>query len=321
MPSARLFCVARIGMDRSLGLGLEFASAFQDTHLGRVGRIAPRAYRMGDVRRLHHDTRTGWDTVAATKYRDELAADLGFLRGGGHTLLPVELELLRDHLASVRHAVHLQCSHGQDALGLVNLGIPRITGVDISPEMIRLAEEKSAALGVDARWECCDVLDTPHSLDGSADLVMTGKGALPWVLDLDGWAAVVARLLAPGGLLYLFEGHPLAALWDRDAPELCFRADTSGYFAVEPAEHPGFPADAVRRLAPEAPLMRERQWRPGQVLHALLAQGLRLEHFDEYPGSFWPQFPHWRRGIADLVPLSYAVLARRPVAALAPLAT
>jgi len=38
-----LIWMAHIGMDRSLGLGLKFASAFQDTHLGRVGRIAPTA--------------------------------------------------------------------------------------------------------------------------------------------------------------------------------------------------------------------------------------------------------------------------------------
>ena len=40
-PSAWPICViwiAHIGMDRALGLGLKFSSAFGDTHLGRVGR-------------------------------------------------------------------------------------------------------------------------------------------------------------------------------------------------------------------------------------------------------------------------------------------
>jgi hypothetical protein len=35
--------VAHIAMDRALGLGLKFATAFRDTHLGVVGRIAPAA--------------------------------------------------------------------------------------------------------------------------------------------------------------------------------------------------------------------------------------------------------------------------------------
>lgn len=38
-----LIWIAHIGMDRALGLGLKFSSAFQDTHLGRIGRPARTA--------------------------------------------------------------------------------------------------------------------------------------------------------------------------------------------------------------------------------------------------------------------------------------
>jgi hypothetical protein len=38
-----LIWMAHIGMDRALGLGLKFPSAFKDTHLGTVGRVAPTA--------------------------------------------------------------------------------------------------------------------------------------------------------------------------------------------------------------------------------------------------------------------------------------
>jgi hypothetical protein len=38
-----LIWVAHIGMDRALGLGLKFPSAFKDTHLGTVGAVgSPR---------------------------------------------------------------------------------------------------------------------------------------------------------------------------------------------------------------------------------------------------------------------------------------
>jgi hypothetical protein len=46
VPNAWPLCliwVAHLGLDRSLGLGLKFASAFRDTHLGVVGRVAPTA--------------------------------------------------------------------------------------------------------------------------------------------------------------------------------------------------------------------------------------------------------------------------------------
>jgi hypothetical protein len=38
-----LIWVAHIGMDRMLGIGLKFSTAFRDTHLGSIGRAADRA--------------------------------------------------------------------------------------------------------------------------------------------------------------------------------------------------------------------------------------------------------------------------------------
>jgi hypothetical protein len=46
LPGASPLCLvwlAHIGMDRFLGLGLKFPSAFRDTHLGTVGRVVPTA--------------------------------------------------------------------------------------------------------------------------------------------------------------------------------------------------------------------------------------------------------------------------------------
>ena len=47
------------------------------------------------------------------------------------------------------------------------------------------------------------------------DLVFTGVGALCWLPDIDRWAAVVRGLLAPGGRLFLREGHQ--TMWSLDA--------------------------------------------------------------------------------------------------------
>ncbi len=46
------------------------------------------------------------------------------------------------------------------------------------------------------------------------DLVYTGIGALCWLPSIARWAEVVAGLLAPGGRLFLREGHPM--LWALD---------------------------------------------------------------------------------------------------------
>ena len=49
-----------------------------------------------------------------------------------------------------------------------------------------------------------------------ADLVYTGRGAILWLQDLDAWAAVLRRLLAPAGRLVIFDGHPAEWLFDAD---------------------------------------------------------------------------------------------------------
>lgn len=234
-----------------------------------------------------------------------------FLLAGRHNLLDVELELLRDLLPG-SHIVHLQCSHGLDALGLLNAGARSVVGIDISQEMIDQARAKAGAVGAEgAEFICSDVTDLPAGLAATADLVYTGKGALPWVLDLEAWAESVRRLLRPTGHLFVFEGHPLDALWDREAARLVLRPK-AGYFDETPSEAPGFPASVVeRKLGSARPRMLERQWRPGEVIEVLLAAGLELKLFREYPVLYWDQFPEWADDLKRRLPHAYAILAQR----------
>lgn len=268
-------------------------------------------------RELHDEIKAAWEIVAAAKYRGELDDHVEFLRSGGHTLLRPELERLADLLPSCQRVIVLQCSHGLDALGLLNLGVREVVGVDISEEMIHQAERKAAALEATAAWHRADVLEAPAELNGTADLIYTGKGSLPWIMDLDAWAVTVERLLRPGGRIFIFEGHPLDALWDREAETFQIDERSAGYFAEDPHEGPGFPASLLRRVAAgeRSPRLVERFWRPGQVIERLLKVGLRLEAFDEHPEIYWNQFPNIPGPTLRLLPHSYSVLARKPAGA------
>jgi predicted O-methyltransferase YrrM len=89
--------------------------------------------------------------------------------------------------------VHLQCASGKDTLSLWIEGVEKVVGIDISDVHIANARRLSEAAGCrTVRWYRCDVLDTPQDLDGTADLVYSGRGAMFWVHDLDAWMAVVA---------------------------------------------------------------------------------------------------------------------------------
>jgi SAM-dependent methyltransferase len=268
-----------------------------------------------EIARVHRANQRAWD-LAAAKYAAELDADVACLARGETSLLAPELPALRRLAPSCRRAVHLQCSHGQDALSLWKLGAREVVGVDISGAMLAIARRKAERLGAPASWHQCDVLHAPHDLDGTADLVYTGKGALQWVMDLGAWGAVVARLLRPGGRLYLFEGHPLDWLWDPEAPDFRLRPGAD-YFSPSARANTTFPASAIERAIPPGaspPPALERQWTLGAVLDAVLGAGLILERLDEFPDQYWPQFPAIPPERAARLPHTFALTARKSTA-------
>jgi len=107
--------------------------------------------------------------------------------------------------------VHLQCHIGTDTVSLARLGAS-MTGLDFSAPAVAAAQELAAAAGADTRFVQGDVYAAPDLLGrGQFELVYTGIGALCWLPDIRRWAEVVAALLAPGGRLFIREGHPM--LW------------------------------------------------------------------------------------------------------------
>ena len=160
--------------------------------------------------------------------------------------------------------------------------------MDISSAMPTLADRKAQMLAAPATWVRSEVLDVPSSLNGTADLVYTGKGALPWVMDLKKWAAVVERLLKPGGTLFVFEGHPLNWVWEPEASEFQLRWDGGNYFSAEPRANRDFPASGLKQATSDgapAPIARERQWTLGEIVTSLVEAGLTLERLAEAPGA------------------------------------
>src|SRR6187402_3247974 len=167
----------------------------------------PTAAELGDVPTMHAANRAAWDE-AAERYEGWFDEAVTLIRSGGVNLFGAEVDLIGDLHGRCRRAIHLQCAGGRDTLSLWNLGADEVVGVDFSPRMLDLARRLTQATGAPATWVEADVLGVPHDLDGTADLLYTGRGAILWLQDLDAWAAVLRRLLAPDGRLVIFDGHP-----------------------------------------------------------------------------------------------------------------
>lgn len=266
-----------------------------------------------ESREVVEANRAAWNLTAGA-YAADVEADIQRLQLGVLSLFDHELRLLGKLSPWCGRAIHLQCSHGQDALSLWKLGAREVVGVDLSEAMLALAQRKSDALQAPATWVHSDILSTPEALNASADLVYTGKGALPWMMDLAAWARVVTRLLKPGGLLYVFEGHPLDWVWEPDAREYRLRRDGSGYFSEAPRVNDTFPASYLQRATEAgeaAPLARERQWTLGDVLNAVIGAGLRIERLEERPEPFWRLLTNLPEKQVEKLPHTFSLLARK----------
>ena len=264
-----------------------------------------------DVRGMHASNRAAWDE-AAERYEGWFDEAVALIRSGGVNLFGAEVELIGDLHGTCRRAIHLQCAGGRDTLSLWNLGADAVVGVDFSPRMLELADRLATATGAPATWVLSDVLDTPHDLDGTGDLVYTGRGSLIWLQDLDAWAAVIARLLSPTGRFVLFEGHPVEWLFD---------ADEDGRWVVTGYDYFGG-AEASKGWAPEyidhlsvdeadQSWKFARAWTMGEIITALLRADLRLEQVAEYPIDWWGGHNDVRAQDRGRVPLSFSVTGRR----------
>ncbi len=282
----------------------------EDEPLPHVRPAAPG--ESASVEAMHAANRQAWDE-AAERYEGWFAEAVALISSGGSNLFPVEEQLIGDLHGRCRRAIHLQCAGGRDTLSLWNLGADEVIGLDFSPRMLDLARRLTAAVGAPATWIEADVLETPHALDGTADLLYTGRGSLMWVQDIDRWAAVIARLLSPTGRFVLFEGHPAEWLFDV-AEDGRWIATDYDYFAGPEASkgwEPGY-IDHLSLADDDQSTKFARAWTLGEVVTALLQAGVRLERLTEHNVDWWSGHGDALPEERGRIPLSFSIVGRAP---------
>lgn len=199
--------------------------------------------------------------------------------------------------------VHLQCHIGTDTLSLARLGAATVTGIDFSATSLEQARSIAERAGHPRiRYVESDVHEAPEALDGQQfDLVYTGIGALCWLPSVQRWAQVVAKLLRPGGRLFIREGHPM--LWAMgDHPATARRTLKDGEFtgpglefAYFEQEQPLVFDDGGTYVETDATFTANvtHEWNHGigEVVTALLDAGLRLDSLTEHPTVPWDALP------------------------------
>jgi SAM-dependent methyltransferase len=287
---------------------------------------------MSVQRDLHEQNRRSWNH-ATRAHNSHKLDQAGFLRNGGSTLHPEELELLGDLRG--KRLVHLQCNSGQDSLSLAARGAD-VTGVDISDEAVSFARQLSEESGVSARFERADVYDWLEAAAKAGehfDLAFSSYGAIVWLSDLRTWARGIAGVLRPGGRFVLVEFHPVPWMLDLEGEgKVTYPYSTAGtpltwedgvgdYVGASGAAlaPSGYQEGEAKFENPEP--VHEFGWGLGDVIGAVLEAGLALEAFREFPYTngckMFPamrELPGRRMVMPEgfpTIPLMYSLAARK----------
>jgi len=158
-------------------------------------------------------------------------------------------------------------------------------------EIVEILQELSDG-GAEIGFFEADVYDALQVLGaGRFDLVYTGIGALCWLPSIRRWSQVVSELLAPGGRLFIREGHPM--LWalddERDDKLLTVRYP---YFE---REEPIVTEDTGTYVATDVVFEEtvNHNWNHGlgETITALLDDGLEVMSLVEHDSVPWQALP------------------------------
>jgi SAM-dependent methyltransferase len=291
----------------------------RDTAAGAPGDPLPLEARAANLELWNHWTRI---------HKTSDFYDVEGFKAGASSLWPLERDELGPFIHESTTLLHLQCHFGLDTLSWARLGA-RVVGLDFSDEAIALARRLADEVGLSGRAEfvCSDLYDADaHLGDRLFDVVFVSWGAIEWLPDLERWAGVVARHLAPGGTFYMAELHPLATALDEvpgeHAVQVTYRLlpapdqpdvdQVEGSYADPGADTTGLTAYGWNHSFSE-------------IISALTGAGLRLEHLHELPTSpapFWDWMvrdddrwwwlPDGEGGRRKDLPFSYSLRASRP---------
>ena len=220
--------------------------------------------------------RRWWD-AAAPAYLAEHGADLGdvdFL-WCPEGLREADAHLLGD--VAGKRVLEVGCGSAPCARWLREAGAD-VVALDLSAGMLAHAAELNRRTGLELPLLQADVGALPLA-DSSFDLACSAFGGLPFVADVDGALAEIARVLRPGGRFVASVNHPMR--WPfPDSPDPADLQVTSSYFDRRPyvetdgeghtvyVEHHRTVGDWVRAVVGAGLVLEdllEPEWTPGRT--------------------------------------------------------
>ena len=235
--------------------------------------------------------RASWDDRAPAHAASADYAVTRFIEDPDYLSAVVRFDRSRLGDISGMRGVHLQCHIGTDTVSLARLGA-QMTGLDFSPAALAEARRLAELAGPAVEFVESELYAAPAALAGRAfDLVFTGIGALCWLPSIRRWAGVVSQLLAPGGRLFLREGHPMLLTLADPSPDEKLVVEHP-YFERQEAtvwEDQGTYVETDATFAHNV----THDWNHGlgEIVSALLEVGLQVTMLVEHDSVPWNAMP------------------------------
>lgn len=233
-----------------------------------------------------------------------------FSRPGFSCLDQVETSRLVALGVEGRDVAQICCNNGQELLSIKNMGAARCVGFDGAQGFVDQGRELAKAGGLDVEFVCTDVYDIDDGFARCFDLVTITIGVLGWMPDLQRFFSVVAKLIKPGGALFIYEQHPILEMiepGDADAPivwELSYfnkkpYVETGGFDYYGGEKYDAKPATSFSHTMAE-------------IVMAGIDNGLAVEHFEEFPhhiSNTWWNMENSGIGL----PMCYTLVLRKNI--------
>ncbi|WP_038014403.1 class I SAM-dependent methyltransferase [Terasakiella pusilla] len=261
------------------------------------------------VKEITSANRQAWEEVAPIHGKENQATLLEEVRQAGYScLIDVEKERLEALNVVGKDVAQVCCNNGRELISVKNMGAGRCVGFDGAQGFINQGNELAQAAGLDVEFVCTDIYEIDEKYTRKFDIVTITNGVISWMPDLEMFFKVVARLLKPGGCLFMFEQHPLLNMVQPDEGNKPIVWELS-YFDKDPyVETEGL--DYYRGEKYEAKPATTFSYTLSDILMAGINNGLDLEFIEELPlhvSNIWKNVEESGFGF----PMSFTLVMRK----------
>ncbi len=250
-----------------------------------------------------------WDEVAPRHAKHNQQRLLDSFKDPDFTLLvPREIEWLQALGVAGKDVAQICCNNGRELICVQRLGAARCVGFDGSAGFAEQGRELAAAAGADVEFVVGDIHKADAAFNSAFDLATITIGVLSWMPSMPDFFATVARLLKPGGAVYIYEQHPVAEMFkvgeagDPVEFELSY-FEKAPYVETDGLDYYGFERYDAK---PATSFMHPTS----EVITAGIGNGLQVERFEEFPDHISNSW--YNLEAAELgVPMSYMMVMRK----------